>query len=107
MIAVQAWVSSPWCPHPSGTRRRPCQHAGDGTLCIRRPDPLAGCPTSGSPPRRSAELVIPSDEIPADPAAAADFCAEQDEALHRRGLMRTGPWQELPSGLWTTTIAAA
>ena len=58
-----------------------------------------------SPPRQEAELVIPGDQIPADPAAAADFCAEQDEALHGRGLTRTGPWQELPSGAWTATIA--
>ena len=59
------------------------------------------------PSRRGAELVIPDDEIPVDPAAAADFCAEQDEALHRRGLMRISPWQELPSGAWTATIAPA
>jgi hypothetical protein len=51
------------------------------------------------------ELVIPGDEIPADPAAAADFCAEQDEALHMRGFMRIAPWQELPSGDWTAAIA--
>jgi hypothetical protein len=56
-------------------------------------------------PRRSAELVIRGDEIPADPAAAADFCAEQDEALHMRGFMRIAPWQELPSGDWTAAIA--
>ena len=55
-------------------------------------------------PRRDAELVIRGDEIPADPAAAADFCAEQDEALHERGFMRTSPWQELPSGDWTAVI---
>ena len=41
-------------------------------------------------PERGAELVIRGEEIPADPAAAADFCAEQDEALHERGFMRTG-----------------
>lgn len=58
-----------------------------------------------SPPRRAAELVIRGEEIPADPAAAADFCAERDEELHKRGFMRTGPWQELPSGDWTATIA--
>ena len=58
-------------------------------------------------PERGAELVIRGEEIPADPAAAADFCAEQDEALHERGYMRTGPWQELPSGDWTTAIAPA
>jgi hypothetical protein len=59
------------------------------------------------PSRRGADLVIPGDEIPADPIAAADFCAEQDEALHRRGLTRTCPWRELPSGAWTATIAPA
>lgn len=58
-------------------------------------------------PRRDAELVIRGDEIPADPAAAADFCAEQDEALHERGFMRTSPWQELPSGDWTAVIEPA
>ena len=58
-------------------------------------------------PKRSAELVIRGDEIPADPAAAADFCAEQDEALHKRGFIRVAPWQELPSGDWTAAIAPA
>lgn len=52
------------------------------------------------------ELVIPGAEIPADPAAAADFCAEQDEALHQRGFTRTCPWIELSSGDWTATIAS-
>ena len=58
-------------------------------------------------PKRGGELVIRGDEIPADPAAAADFCAEQDEALHERGFMRTSPWQELPSGDWTAAIEPA
>src|SRR5690242_12834139 len=36
-------------PPSVGYTPMPCQRVGDGTLRIRRPDPLAGCPTPGSP----------------------------------------------------------
>ena len=52
------------------------------------------------------ELLLPGDEIPADPADAAGHCAAADEALHCRGFIRTGPWREMANGDWMAKIEA-
>ena len=48
MLAVQAWVSSPWwAPIHRVHADAHVSMLDDRTLRIRRPDPLTGCPTSG------------------------------------------------------------